>query len=483
MADVDAYEASTVDWGRIRSYAARVARETTVPMDEPIVYHASGSDREVEAIGRHWLLHAREHHLEEPFETGAETSHVYYYVVLLPDGSLQTVEVDVEEDLRSNFSLTSTRHTYERKHSVKDLDDGAIAWFDFEKPYYEHEPTSPEDWKRYWGNLYGEPGKPIVDTKGEGILRALEGLLCGTPRQQLTTPHYFDAPNSIPPPTPSSITAGSGYSRINGARRTERQAEQRLRAGDLFAAKAAVFLAVTVLGPFLIGHFLLRKTFVLNPDPGVYAEEARGIWDHLLATYMAGLVPIALALGIFLVARRPWQNRVVGVVCGWVALVGSILILLPIAMSEWHKAEQTTITKLRETAFPFHDKYLNCASWNFGAENGAQQPELWQVHLGRTLGTSVDGCNRVNVYRGWQFVGAFDLPDGDIFTAAITVNHVGWDRPYQTQGSGDISSVDRETGSQFPMNPIATNVDLPTANGRVLAFSLDGAAAGRFELR
>lgn len=35
----------------------------------------------------------------------------------------------------------------------------------------------------------------------------------------------------------------------------------------------------------------------------------------------------------------------------------------------------------------------------------------------------------MNVYRGWQFVGAYNLLDGDIFTGDVVINHVGWDTP------------------------------------------------------
>lgn len=283
----------------------------------------------------------------------------------------------------------------------------------------------------------------------------------------------------------SARAQGQGVrdSRAEQARREIQAAAGRRRDGDLQAMMLGGFLAVTVLAPFLIGHFLLTKTFVLEPDDGVYYDEVRGIWDHFLPTYLAGLIPIVLALGVFLVARRPWQGRTATVALGWVAVFGSVVVLLPIARSQWHDAEQQTIAKLRETAFPFGDRYYDCASWDIHAENGVQQPELWQVHLGQLKGSDVDGCNRVNVYRGWQFVGAYNLPDGDIFTGDVVINHVGWDTPYETSGSGEVWSKNSTTGLRTPMNPVGTNIDLPTESGRRLNFSLDGAGADRFELR
>lgn len=272
-------------------------------------------------------------------------------------------------------------------------------------------------------------------------------------------------------------------SRDAEARRQVELAASRRRGGDWSAVMLAGFLIVTVLVPFLIGHFLLTKTFVLKPDAGVYEEQARGIGDHFLATYLAGLIPIVLALGIFLVARTPWQGRQPAVTAGWIAVAGSLVILLPFAQSKWHDAEQKTVAKLRETAFPFASRYYHCASWDIHAENGLHQPELWQVHLGRLKGSDVDGCNRVIVYRGWQFVGAYDLPDGDTFTGHVVINHAGWSRPLEDSGGTEVWATNNATGQRVPMNPVATNIDLATENGHRLQFSLDGAGAGAFGLQ
>ena len=271
--------------------------------------------------------------------------------------------------------------------------------------------------------------------------------------------------------------------RAEQERREIEAVASRRRDGDRRAIALAAFLTVTVIVPYLIGHFLLRKTFVLAPDPGVYEEDVRGFWDHFLATYLGGLIPIAALLGVFLLARQPWQGRTGAVAIGAVALVGSLAVLLPVAQAQWHDAEQKAVDTLRETAFPFADRYYDCESWEIHAENGIHQPELWQVHLGRLKGSDVDGCNRVNVYRGWQFVGAYNLPDGDTFTGDVVVNEAGWSQPLEMSGSGDVYSTNTKTGARVPMNPVATNIDLATANGRRLNFSLDGAGANRFDLR
>lgn len=267
------------------------------------------------------------------------------------------------------------------------------------------------------------------------------------------------------------------------ARRVLQQAAEQRQAGDFGAMVLAAGAAVTVLVPYLIGHFLMTKTFVLKADPGVYETEVRGLKDHFLGTYLAGLIPVVLLLGIFLVARRPWEGRRRTVIIGGIAIASALFVLMPNAMSQWDDSEQTTVAKLRETAFPFDKRYLNCESWEISAEDGLQQPELWQVHLGQLKDSGVNGCNRVNVYRGWMFVGAYNLPDGDTFTGHVIVNHEGWPEPYETTGSGEIGAVSKKTGLPVPMNPIATNVELKTEQGRSLQFSLDGAGRGGFDLR
>ena len=79
--------------------------------------------------------------------------------------------------------------------------------------------------------------------------------------------------------------------------------------------------------------------------------------------------------------------------------------------------------------------------------------------------------------------GVYNLPNGDVFTREITVNHVRMDQGVSADRLGDISQTSNATGERIPMNPRATNVDLPTADGRVLRFNLDGAGADQFELR
>lgn len=252
---------------------------------------------------------------------------------------------------------------------------------------------------------------------------------------------------------------------------------------DFVVVAAMLAFAITVLVPFLLGHFVMTHTFVLKKDPAVYVDGVRGIWDHFLPTYLAGLVPIAVLSGAILVLRQPWRGRKGWVLCGFVVLVATLFVLIPSTIDKWQNAEQMTAAKLRETAFPYAERYIDCASWALHAENGAHQSEIWSVNLGLARGTQVDGCNLVAVYRGWQLVGEYTLPEGGVFTDDIEVNHVGWDAPVRNSGGSEIWQEHRATGARTPMNPRATNIHLPTKDGRALDFNLDGAGSDQFDFR
>lgn len=279
-------------------------------------------------------------------------------------------------------------------------------------------------------------------------------------------------------------------------RRKESRAAKRVYM-DFWAATIAGGLAVTVIVPFLIGRFVMTKTFVLRPDPGVYETDVRGLWEYFVPTYLAGLIPIVLLLGVFLVIRTPWTFRLFSVVCGWALLIATVFLLLPFTQSKWNSAEQRAIAELRETPFPFKKKdhtknAYQCESWFFVGENGRKHFEVWQVHIGRVAQWG-NGCNGVFVYRGWREVGSYVLPEGDTFNGDIAVDYpggadelpaqrdgkrLGWPAFFSTQGANSSAP-----GASIQMNPIATTVILPTRDGRALQFTLDGAGRREFRLR
>lgn len=140
MPDEKSYESTSVDRDSLLSYARQVAQQTSAPLQSPITYAANNSDRTIEAVGVHWLLDAREHHIEDTAELAVETEHSHYYVVLLPDGSLKPVWVGVEELQLIGRSAGVVAITYERGHRVEDVGDEQIRRFDFTKVGYVNPP-------------------------------------------------------------------------------------------------------------------------------------------------------------------------------------------------------------------------------------------------------------------------------------------------------------------------------------------------------
>ncbi|KAF0845285.1 hypothetical protein [Nocardia caishijiensis] len=261
-----------------------------------------------------------------------------------------------------------------------------------------------------------------------------------------------------------------------------RRAVQPRRDNDYAALGFAALACLTVLGPYLLGHFLVRKTFLLAPDSRVYDDQARGLADHFWADYLGGVVAIGALLAVFLLAR-PWEFRRREVVIGGVIAAVTLVFVMPTASSQWHDAEGKTITALRESAFPFGARYVECANWQLEGEDASGRPELWQVYLAQTLGSPrVRDCNRVNVYQGWRSVGAFDLDGNDHFTESITVDNVNWSKPFTTDRSTTIYSTDAQ-GRRERMKPADLTVTLPTTNGRAVVFNVAGSASGRFEVR
>lgn len=500
LTNVGTYETTKLDWNAIKSLATRAAKETPLTPGPAVGYVKRSTNEFIDVCGPHWLLDNRYEWWEENREHIVEESRTEVLYALMPGGDL--VKITISEEFQGH------REGHWRNlgdnHFVHPMTEEDAESFDFAVGYHEsgHKDT-PQG--HIWGNC-DRPfsrGPLLQSSKGAGLSQLLENIRTGRAKQPEglvipdnssqktaeTRTQLLPSPTKFhyPPDARAKVIAELQSTREKAAAEavateTARAARQR-SAGDSRAIGWAVGLAITVLVPFLIGHLLLTKTFILKPNLGVYDGQARGIVDHFFATYLAGLVPIALALGVFLVARQPWRGRTVAVAVGVISLVGSLVVLLPMTMSKWNAAEQKTVAKLRETAYPFSDSYYTCASWKVHAENGLHDPELWQVYLAQVKGTTGSGCNRVWVYRGWQPVSSFDLPGGDVFTGEAIVNHFDWPQPVHEQGTGDIWSQSSATGGRVAMNPRGTNVDLPTANGQVVDFTLDVAGTDGFKLQ
>ncbi|WP_019931270.1 hypothetical protein [Nocardia sp. BMG111209] len=246
----------------------------------------------------------------------------------------------------------------------------------------------------------------------------------------------------------------------------DREQSRRRRAGPLRESDKAVLtlaiaLAITVLAPYLIGHFLMRKTGLMAPDPAVYDGAVRSLGDYFPADYFAGVAVLAALTAIFLLVR-PWHHRVPSVVTGWVLVFALFAFLLPKAAESWQHGERVSAGKLASTAFPFGSRYYQCDSYRYSIDWKEGGRETWQIYLTQESGFAGRGCNRVAVYAGWHQVGEFTTTDGDTFVPN------SWDNTDISRGGFNLTTI---------------RISVRTARNGTLGFSLEDARNNRFALR
>jgi len=227
------YDANQINWTELRALAHQVAAGTEAKKNPPVRYR-DGS-RVVEAVGKHWLLDSRSHHITNNYQGAGyrteEETHENHLYVLLPDGSLRlvvvtTTEVNVLEGGARRSGHSST------EHSSREFGDAEVLMFDFEEKY-AHYPEA-------WGNR--ERGdKLLVDIKGSGLSGALRDLLAGR-RASLLPPM---PPIEIPVTPPSSLRTETASASSLGT-----SGPYVATMPDVLAIGAIVALAVTVLVPF-----------------------------------------------------------------------------------------------------------------------------------------------------------------------------------------------------------------------------------------
>lgn len=205
------YDASHIDWDRLKKYAQRVARETAMPQNPPLTYRKTtyadvpvakttsgflgfGSRsyviserrpvfREVQALGPHWSIDRRYWNKEENTRSGnvrvKETTYENYVLALLPDGSLVKAILSETEVVNFREGHSKLVH-HEREHSIRAVSESDVMALDFQK---RHRETGRHNvGTKVWGDW--DPGKRLLrHTKGVGINLALKDLLEGrTPR-------------------------------------------------------------------------------------------------------------------------------------------------------------------------------------------------------------------------------------------------------------------------------------------------------------
>lgn len=221
----------------------------------------------------------------------------------------------------------------------------------------------------------------------------------------------------------------------------------------------AVGLCVTVLVPLVLGYFVMGKTPLLKPNPAVLTDDVRKFSDHFPAYYLAGVFLILIVLAAALL-WPPVQGRPLWTGIGVVALIGAIMAATH-ASSSWDGAEFKAIDRLSSTSFPFDKHYYTCGSSYFDLNFKNGEHQMWQNYLAKTTDLAGTACNRVVVYQGWNQVGVFTLSDGDTFVAN------SWDNTNASRGGFTLTDI---------------FVNIRTAKGHQLRYSLDGAERNDFAL-
>lgn len=265
MADTATYENSSLDRDALSELARRAAEETTLKPDPRIVYYDREAQKNVEVLGRHWVLaQLRDRH--ENFVNDYVYEEGYYHQIyaLLPDGKLMLVSISDEERItKHGVQLTGTN-----THHVGPMSDTDIESFDFKRKYHEVR-TGPEN--NFWGDCDrpGDRGDLLHDTKGAGLVELLEAVRTG--HAELPHASNFHTPTTPPPTTPSPAesrqTAGTGQRQAQTKERSQATTFPRTIRKVLWPlALAMVFLGI--IGPtgllwiglvFAVAAFLLGK--------------------------------------------------------------------------------------------------------------------------------------------------------------------------------------------------------------------------------
>ena len=212
MADRSAYDRTTIDWDRLRRYAKRVARETSLSLSDTIEYtvrtHETvtsterrrggflglGTPRQVKVsqvqpvsksftvVGPHWVLSQRSwHHDEKRHHDGMtiqEETHSQTYLLLLPNGNLQSAWKQETSTMQWGSRIRSGLLHSETTHNCGDPTDNDICKLDFERYYREWKQREGNIEHHYW--MDRDPGRKLLKhAKGVGVNLALKAILEG----------------------------------------------------------------------------------------------------------------------------------------------------------------------------------------------------------------------------------------------------------------------------------------------------------------
>jgi hypothetical protein len=210
VADRLTYDASSIDWHKLRHYARRVAKETKLPPSLPITYAKVVEEdveiqypgflgffartkterrdvrKMIEAVGPHWPLDQRswDYSLFVKTQNGSEKDErerVREVIALTPKGDLVYVEVRTEmaQGRGPLYTWTTERIT----HTTEPVAESHIIRMDFQR----------KSRSRFRRGRYGEQytddrergDRLITHAKGVGASLALRDILGGRPSRGL----------------------------------------------------------------------------------------------------------------------------------------------------------------------------------------------------------------------------------------------------------------------------------------------------------
>lgn len=176
-------------------------------------------------------------------------------------------------------------------------------------------------------------------------------------------------------------------------------------------------LALTGVGPWLLGRFVLQDNIMYTPSSDVINKNAREFWPYVPTLYLGGLAALLLVGGIAMVLQ-PWVGRIGSGLVG-LALVAASLPVASFGTSLWQAQEDATAQRIMVTPFPFEDSFYTCGHAEASLLDASGRSWLYQVWSARIAASQVasDACNRVVIYQGWQRLRADDLPSGQTITA------------------------------------------------------------------
>lgn len=189
------------------------------------------------------------------------------------------------------------------------------------------------------------------------------------------------------------------------------------READKVVIGGAVASCVTVLIPWLLGHFVLQDQLLWKTHPGVFDTSARSAGGYFSSNWQAGSSVVIVAAALFLLVRS-WRGRTISVIIAIAAIVGACAWLIPMSVQNWDSAEAKTVHKLRTTDYPFASHYYTCGQ--AGVLVGGHP---WTLFSAQVKGSNVNGCNRLNLYHGWKPITSIDLKAGRL-VSDVSV-HIG----------------------------------------------------------